>query len=482
MRILLVEDNASVRQSLMEFLISLEYSVDECADGREALDFLEHHHADLVLSDVQMPNMTGHDLLVKIKSSKKLKHIAVILITGYGDIRHAVQMMREGAYDYLLKPVNILELDAVLKRYMQYRELEKAHHELKHSFNVKLEEATRDIQRELVEIRKVFAEQIGTVKIGIYSNPMRRLLETAEKLHASPDIPVLIEGETGTGKELIAHYIHFGKGDSITPFVGLNCAALTASLFESELFGYEPGAFTGGQPKGQKGKLELAQHGSLFLDEITEMPVEHQAKLLRVIQEREYFGVGGVKPKSANCRFICATNQPIQTLVREGRFRQDLFYRLNIGYLRIPPLRERREEILPLAQLFLDQIGQRKKTKFRDIHPDACEILETYSWPGNVRELKNVIERIILYWDEEVMLPVHFQSSLNLANPEEEPFQQPINLNKIEIPERPIRLNEITLEIVRQALERFGNNQTRTAQYLGISVRVLHTYLKKLSL
>ena len=481
MKILLVEDNASVRQSLMEFLLSLDYSVDECADGQEALDFLEHNSIDLVLSDVQMPNLTGHDLLVKIKSSEKWKQIAVILITGYGDIRHAVEMMREGAYDYLLKPVNILELDAIIKRYIQYRDLEKAHHELKQSFHIKLEEATQDIRRELVEVRKAFAEQIGTVKIGIYSHPMHQLLETAEKLHASPDIPVLIEGETGTGKELIAHYIHFGKGDSIEPFVGLNCAALTTSLFESELFGYEAGAFTGGQPKGQKGKLELAQHGSLFLDEITEMPIEHQAKLLRVIQEREYFSVGGVKPKSADCRFICATNQPIKTLVREGRFRQDLFYRLNIGYLRIPPLRERREEILPLAQLFLEQIAERKKTKFRDIHPEACEILENYAWPGNVRELRNVIERIILYWDEEIMLPVHFQSSLNPANPEDDTLQKSMTISKVQLPEHSIRLNEITLEIVRQALDRFGHNQTRTAQYLGISVRVLHTYMKKLA-
>jgi len=267
------------------------------------------------------------------------------------------------------------ELDILLKRLDEFLSLKERNKKLTESFDKEVKKVTKNIQSQLIAVRKAFAREIGTVEIGIYSKSMKEVFKTAEKLHQSPKIPVLIEGETGTGKELVAHYIHYGQGDITTPFIGLNCAAISSNLFESELFGYEAGAFTGGNPKGQKGKLELAENGTIFLDEITEMPIVHQAKLLRVIQEREYYKVGGLKGMNAEARFICATNQDPQKMVQKGTFRQDLFYRLNVGYIRIPPLRERKEAIVPLARLFLEQFKQQKKTRFESIDKNAIQML-----------------------------------------------------------------------------------------------------------
>lgn len=480
MQILLVEDNAGIRESLVELLINLKYQVTSCENGKIALEKLQSEKVDVVLSDIMMPVMNGHQLLKKIKQSTRLTNIEVILFTGHGDVKSAVEAMREGAYDYLLKPVNVQELDVVLKRLQNMTQLKKEHEQLSHHFKEEVDKATKDMQNELVAIRKAFAREIGNIEIGIFSKAMKQVFNHAEKLHQNHEIPVLIEGETGTGKELVAHFIHYGYGDTVTPFVGLNCAALNANLFESELFGYEPGAFTGGNPKGQIGKLELAQNGSLFLDEITEMPAEHQAKLLRVIQEREFFRVGGLKKCEAKARFICATNQNVKEAVNNGSFRQDLYFRLNIGHIRIPPLRERPESILPLALMFLKRLSEQRVTRFREISEKANKILNEYHWPGNVRELKNLMERIVLYWDDEKVRPEHIAACLeNIPN---------LNMSKKTIgdeqdfmlPSNTLNLNEHILSLIKKALDKHQGNQTRTAQYLGISVRVLQTYLKKL--
>lgn len=482
MRILLVEDNKAVRDSLSEFIQGLGHSVMESSDGKAALSLLMKEKIDLVLSDIRMPKMDGHELLRQIKSSNTLKDIEVLLFTGHGDVKSAVRAMREGAYDYLLKPINIKELDAIIHRIGEYLHLKEENKKLTENFNKEVKKATQNINEELIAVRKAFAEQIGTMDIGIYSKVMKDLFTTAEKLHQNPNIHVLIEGETGTGKELVARWIHYGKGDVTTPFIDLNCAAISSNLFESELFGYIAGAFTGGHPRGQKGKLEIAQNGTLFLDEITEMAIEHQAKLLRVLQERTYYKVGGVEKLSTNSRFIGATNQNVAQKVKEGVFREDLFYRLNIGYIHIPPLRERREEILPLAQLFLESLIRQKKTRFRKISDGAAKMLEDYPWPGNVRELRNMIERILLYWNDEEIQCEHLESCFQ-KTPIPLQFGQPaqiFDITNIPLPNHNIDLNKISLDIVKKAYEKHGENQTKTAHYLGVSVRVLHTYLKRL--
>jgi two-component system, NtrC family, response regulator AtoC len=482
-RILLVEDDNDIRDSLSEFLQSVGHEVLERANGQKALALLKTARVHCVLSDIQMPVMGGQELLKRIKLSQTMKNIEVILFTGYGDVRGAVEAMREGAYDYLTKPVDVKELDIVLRRLGEFLSLKEENTKLLTHFTAEVEKATHDIRDELTQIRHVFAKEIGKTEIGVYSDSMKAVFRAAETLHRNPDVPVLIEGETGTGKELVAHVIHYGKGDVITPFIGINCAAISPSLFESEFFGYEPGSFTGGHPKGQKGKLELAKNGTLFLDEISEMSIEHQAKLLRLIQEREYYSVGGLKKARTEARFICATNQDVGLMAEAGTFRKDLYFRLNVGSIRIPPLRERSEDILPLAELFLARIREQKRTLFRKIGGKAAVMLGEYHWPGNVRELKNTIERIVLYFNHDEILPEHLSTCFQtVARSGAGPAAAaPIDPDAPELPENGLPLDRMVLNVVRRAFERNMGHQTRTAQYLGISVRVLQTYLKKIS-
>ncbi|MBN2414488.1 sigma-54-dependent Fis family transcriptional regulator [bacterium] len=482
MNILLVEDNESVRESLAAFIRERGHTVLESGDGKHALEVLKQQPVHIVISDIKMPRMDGNELLRRIKGTESLKDIEVLLFTGHGDVKGAVEAMRAGAYEYLLKPVDVKELDTIIQRIGEFIHLRNENRKLTEDFQQEVKRATKDIEAELIEVRKAFARQMGSVDVGIFSTVMQDIFGTAAKLHENPDIPVLIEGETGTGKELVAHSIHYGTGDIITPFIDLNCAAISPTLFESELFGYAPGSFTGGNPKGQKGKLELAQDGTIFLDEITEMPIEHQAKLLRVLQERTYYQVGGSKKLVTNARFIGATNQNVARQVKEGSFRQDLFYRLNIGYINIPPLRERRQEILPLATLFLNELRQKKKTRFERISGAAAEMMQAYHWPGNVRELKNMIERILLYWNDVEITPEHLKACFiePAATGDTYDAMTGTDLCNLPLPDRQIDLNKITLDIVKKAYEKHEGNQTRTAQYLGISVRVLHTYLRRL--
>jgi two-component system response regulator AtoC len=482
MKILLVENDDSIRSSLSRFLTSLGHSVFQSANGKKALDMLTSENVHLVLSDIRMPEMDGQTLLKTIKNDDKLMETAVVLFTGHGDIKGAVEAMKNGAYDYLLKPINVEELDILIDRISEFLLLKQKNKQLTEHFDDQVEAATRDVHKELDSTRKALARELGAAGIGILSDSLRTVFETAKKLHHNPDIPALIVGETGTGKELVARYIHFGDGDVWTPFVPLNCAAISSELFESELFGYEAGTFTGGHPKGKKGKLELARDGTLFLDEITEMPLAHQNKLLRVIQEREYYRVGGLERLTTNARFICATNRNIQKCIVEGNFRQDLYFRLNVGYIIIPPLRERKEEILPLALMFLNNLRERKPTRFKSISPEAAALLEEYPWPGNIRELKNTIERIVLYWNEEEIKPRHLDhfSQTTSSEIDMKLDDRTIDPEVFELPQDGIDLNRFILNIVRQSLEKYRWNKTQTAHHLGISYRVLQTYIKHL--
>lgn len=318
--------------------------------------------------------------------------------------------------------------------------------------------------------------------IGIFSRNTKKVYEQGQRLHDNPDINVLIEGETGTGKEVLARYIHFGPEMAAAPFVAVNCASLTPSLFESELFGYEAGAFTGGDPKGKPGKLELADGGTLFLDEIAELSTDFQAKLLRVMQEREYYRVGGLKRRSCNARFICATNRNVTESVASRDFREDLYYRLSVGYLKIPPLRERREEIMPLAELFLNELKERKGTRFDVFSNDARRVLEEHEWHGNVRELKNVIERIVLLCDGDTIDKVHIDTGMSNAcsrmceTGEQHAIESPTLMDDMS----EFDLNGWTLDIVKQALELHHWNKTKTARFLKITRNELYTHLKHL--
>jgi len=486
MVILLVDDDHDIRKTLSKYLRSCDHQVIEAGNGREALELLNRQRAHLVLSDIRMPVMNGYELLDRIKSSKELKDTEVILFTGFGEIKKAVAAMRNGAHDYLLKPIDLRELNITVERIGEYLALKRENKELTNDFHSRLNEATKEIRKELDEIKEAYARQVGVGKIGIFSEKLRHVFRIAKRLHHNRDIPVLIEGETGTGKELIARYIHYGSGDTTSPFVAINCAAISSSLFESELFGYEAGAFTGASPRGQKGKIELAQGGTLLLDEIGDMAPEHQAKLLRVIQEKEYYRVGGLKKITCNVRLICATNRDLKKMVAEESFREDLYYRLNVGYIRIPPLRERREEILPLARMFLKELYDQKKTHFKTIDADAAEILEKYDWPGNIREIKSIIERLALLWDDTEVTPRHldFLREGRVLQPGKIPPQSEIPIDAFALPEEGFDLyewiNKSTLGIIRKAMDRHHWNKSETARYLGITRSILYRYLKQL--
>lgn len=481
MKILLVEDSHDSRKMLSRFLDYLGHQVVECENGKDALNILKTEKIQTVFSDIRMPGIDGYQLLERIKKSKDLEDIIVVLFTGYADTKRAVEAMKNGAYDYLLKPINLEEIDVLTKKITEYLSLKQENVELTEQFEQHVTEATKDIEKELADIKKAYVREVISPEIGIFSDKLKQVFKTANKLHHNRNIPVLIEGETGTGKEIVARYIHYVDGDVITPFVGLNCAAISPELFESELFGYEPGAFTGGKPKGQKGKLELANGGTIFLDEISGLTPDFQAKLLRVIQEREFYRVGGLKLIKTDVRFICATNQDIVKNVAEGSFREDLYYRLNVAQIIIPPLRERKNEIIALANMFLQQLNKQNKTKFCKIDETARKVLENYPWPGNVRELKNTIERVVLLWDDTEIQPHHLDflhQDKSIINVKKEHLRH--SIDDFPLPANGINLNNWILNIVRRAIDLNKGNKTETARFLNISRKVLYTYIKNL--
>ncbi|MBN2713137.1 MAG: sigma-54-dependent Fis family transcriptional regulator, partial [Planctomycetes bacterium] len=295
----------------------------------------------------------------------------------------------------------------------------------------------------------------------------------AKVYHSDPSVPVIVEGETGTGKEIVARMIHFGELGSELPFVDLNCSAIPGELFENERFGYEEGAFTGGRRDGAPGKLEAAGEGTIFLDEVGEMPLDMQPKLLRVLESRNYYRVGGTRKMEFRARVVCATNRRLEDEVEAGRFRMDLYHRLRIGYIRIPPLRQRREEILPLAGYFLEREAHKKRKHFKSISAQAVDLFMNHPWPGNVRELENTIERAVLMYDGDELLPAHLEFFGNPAgtpaNGHPSLASDLGDLDSLKLPEGSLDFDRLTDAIIRKALEKCGGNKTKAAEYLGMS-------------
>ena len=474
MKILLVDDDIQSRKSMAKFLTDyLNHQVSECTDGNEAYNLLEKEEFPMLLTDIRMPGMNGIELLKRVKNSSSLKSMDVVIITGYGELNTAIEALRNGAYDYLLKPVNVEELASIVEKIAEHQYLMKENREYKNSFDAKLNESTREIEDRLKHLESMYAEIVGIGKVGIFSETMRKIAKMTEKLHKDRSVPILIQGDTGTGKEIIARMIHYNRGKVTTPFISINCSAISPHLFESELFGYEGGAFTSSKSKGMPGKLELAQGGTIFLDEIGELPLDMQPKLLRVIQERDMYRIGGIKKIKLNIRIICATNQDLNKLIEEGRFRRDLYYRLNTGLIKIPPLRERKEEIPPLAQMFLNHFAEQKKKRFRVINKKALDILINREWQGNIRDLENCIERAVLLYDDIELKPEHLDPEFYC----EEECESNQNSLLIKLEEESMPLDEIEKQIVKKLLKRFDGNKTKTADYLKIT---RHTLRKKI--
>lgn len=483
MRILLIDDDPGIRESLGEALEDFGHHVTCAASAEEGLDLCEDSPFPLVITDMRMPGKSGLELLTQLKKNPKTTQCDVVILTGHGDLESAVRALRSGAYDYVNKPINARELAAVVERSAEHQALLEENRELTSRFDEKVQEATATIREDLSHARNAFRHMAGLDRIIAVSPEMQRLIGETGLYHKDPFIPVLIEGETGTGKEVIARLIHHGTEGIDTPFVDLNCSALNTDLFESELFGYAPGAFTGGQKEGGRGKLELAGQGTLFLDEIGDMPPALQPKLLRVLQERTFYRVGGTKKIAFEARIICATNRDLAGMVEAGTFRRDLYHRLYLGHVCLPPLRERKADIAPLAEYFLDRACERRRKPKQRLSSEAQLLLENQDWTGNIRELENAIERAVLTTDTELLETRHFMflkpstsSSTAIAAvslPSLSPAAWPL-------PEEGLDLESLTNTLILRALEKFDGNKSAAAPYLGLSRHALRRRLEKM--
>lgn len=445
--ILLVDDEKHTREGLQQYLESLDYDVFTAQDGQEAWVLYQQEKPDLVLTDNRMPGMDGITLLEKIKAHRSPS--LVILLTAYGSVEDAVQAMKKGAYYYLTKPVNLEELQFLVRKALKSRDLEEENQELK---------------------KALFSEKFERGDIIGESKKIKNLLSTVDQV-AKSTATVLIEGESGTGKELIAHRIHQHSLRREHPFIAVHCAALTETLLASELFGHERGAFTGATER-KVGRFERANYGTLFLDEVAEISAETQVKLLRVLQEGEFERVGGTKTIKINVRIVCATNKILADEVKAGRFREDLFYRINVIYLKVPPLRERPEDIPLIANTFLKHFAKSNAKKIDSITSEAMQALVYYAWPGNVRELKNIIERMVVLADKEV---------LNLENVPEDIKKRKVIFTpseKNEESEIP-SLSEMEKQLILSTLAEQKGNKSLAAKKLGISRRTLYRKLEE---
>jgi len=468
MNILLVDDEERSRQYLAQFLREQGHMILEAGEGLAAREIIKATRPDLVLCDNKMPGMFGVDLFKEVRALNLDPSPHLVLFTAYSDEKTLLDALKSGAEDYLIKPLNIEEVLSVVDRFNRQPE------ELAAS-----PEKPQDKKNPVLPIAPAN-------EICIASRSMQDIYNLARRLHMDPTIPVLIEGETGTGKEVLALFIHNGDEGSPAPFVALNCAALSPTVFESELFGYEAGSFTGALIKGQKGKLDIAHGGTLFLDEISEIPIKLQAKLLRLIEAKSFFRVGGLVEISTNARIICSSNRNLDSMIKRGLFRQDLFYRLNVAHITIPPLRERREEILPLARLFLQAFSAKRNKAFYSIDRNAAKILYDYNWPGNIRELKNLIERVVLIHEDTSLKPCH----LDIPHPFRIPDSKPAMTQGVNppltsafpfgLPPDRLPLDPLVDEIMLRALEQHGGNKTETARYLDVSRSVLYHRLNKM--
>ncbi|MCP4149042.1 MAG: sigma-54-dependent Fis family transcriptional regulator [bacterium] len=480
MRILLIDDERLSLKAISGFLtFQLGHDVTECEDGAHALELYKQNPYPMVISDIRLPGIDGIQLTEAIKKTKENRFTDIVLITGYGNMNSAIRALRAGAYDYLLKPIEVEELAAIVDRVQEHMALLKENTDLKENFETRLHQAAGHVEEKYLELRSAYNKIVGVGNVGFFSKHMEEVGLLAEKLHKDRAVPVLIEGETGTGKEVAARLIHYGSGDVTSPFISINCTAIPPNLFETELFGYDPGAFTDANKKGAIGKFELAQGGTIFLDEIGDLPMEIQPKLLRVLEERAFYRVGGLKKIQLDIRIICATNQDLLEKVKESAFREDLFYRLNVGYIRIPPLREQKEAIPPLAQMFLQHFAKQKNRRFQHLHNDAIKVMENHNWPGNIRELQNTVERAVLLFDDVEIRPEHLRFLTNGNNglndcPEDAFLLKP---GKIRLPEKKLNLKSLEDEIVRKAMQKFKGNKTRTAEYLGLTRSALRSKL-----
>jgi len=442
---MVVDDDPAHRTMLRTLLGQWGYQIFEADDGSTAIEKVQQRPFDLILMDVRMLRVSGLEALDKIKSYNPA--IPVIIMTAYSSVETAVEALKKGAYDYLTKPLDFDKLKLSLQRAMEHTQLKEENRILKKSLGRHFD------QRNI----------IGR------SPAMVRLLETVAQV-APSEATVLINGESGTGKELIAGALHFNSHRKNGPFVKINCAALTETLLESELFGHEKGAFTGADRR-KEGCFYQAHHGSIFLDEVSEMTLTMQVKLLRVLQEREVIRVGGETSIPVDVRVLCATNKDLQNLTGQGLFREDLYYRLNVVGLNIPLLKDRKDDIPLLAQHFLEMFTERNKKQIKGLTPRAMDALVKYEWPGNVRELMNAVERGVVLARSEYL----DVSDLRINGEPTEAADEPVADTDVQLGP----LEQVEMATILKTLDATEGNKSEAARRLGITRKTLHKKLKK---
>ncbi len=453
-RILIVEDDLNTLEGLAEILSEEDFVVNKAKNAREAFSEFKKNSYNLVLMDYLLPDSDGLEIAKNILQQNG--ETKIIMMTAFGSVKNAVNAMKIGIYDYLTKPIDLDELLIIIRRALKEQRLISENIDLKD----KLKHAYS------------FENIIG--KSGKMQEVFRKIIKVA-----ATDATVLIRGESGTGKELIARAIHFQSYRRDRSLVEINCASIPETLLESELFGHEKGAFTGAY-KSKKGKFEIAHLGTLFLDEIGELPLGVQAKLLRVLQDQTFTRVGGIESLEVNVRLIAATNSDLEKAMKENRFREDLYYRLNVIPIFIPPLRERPEDIGPLIDYFIEKYAEKNYRKVKGLSEEARDLLLSYHWPGNVRELENAIENAVVMAESDFIEVTDLPGYLQSAG-----FTKPANLQFPEDNEDLSyreRLNNYEREVIRQALMECEGNRTRAAKKLGFTPRTLRNKIAKYNL
>ncbi len=444
--ILLVDDQDSIRFFLEKTLVQEGYEAHTAKDGLEAVEVAKKVIPDLILLDLKLPDIDGIEVLHRIKAV--FPEICVVMITAFGDIETAVQAMKEGAFDFVSKPINLDQLLMIMKKGLESRRL----------------------SREVLQLKRQMDIGEGFEYILGDSKSMKKVYEMVQQVATSDTTTVLIEGESGVGKEMIARLVHKFSNRADKPFMDINCASLPEQLLESELFGHEKGSFTDAKTQKQ-GLLELANRGTLFLDEIGEMSLTIQVKLLRVLERMVFRRVGGTTDIHVSVRIVSATNRDLKTEVEENRFRADLYYRLKVVPVFVPPLRERKEDLLGFTKYFVNHFNKKFHKSFEDINEGAQQLMYDYHWPGNIRELKNTIERIVLLENDTVLKAEHLPFST--LRPEDSSIGKRIDqLLSQPIPEDGIEFEQMVAEVEREmivkASEQARWNQSQTARLLNL--------------
>lgn len=440
----IIDDEPVIRSSLENYLTELGYDVDTSEDGTSAVEKIKYKKPDLVILDYYLPDKNGLEVLKDIFRIDN--EILVILITGYGTVEAAVTAMKDGAYDFISKPLEADKVELIVKKALKTIALKKEIEDL--------------YKKEIKEFNKNFIISEKSI--------MKQILKNL-KSAAATDVPILIIGESGTGKEILAKAIYYHSKRVAKPFISINCSAIPTGLLESELFGHESGSFTGASSKGKPGIFETADGGTVFFDEIGDLDLKAQAKLLRFLQEKEIQKVGSTKRKKVDVRIIAATNKDLMHEVGENRFREDLFYRLNVFNVVVPPLKERREDILPLCRYFIKKFSDEFKKEVTGISGDAKEILLKKTWKGNIRELQNTIARAVILCKGKMII----RDDLRLNHRPGEFSDDP--------KDSVVSLKQIKREYVLDSLKKLGYNKSLTAKKLDISVNTLKSIIKEKS-